>query len=233
MAQKFYFVIKPTVAVSVKSFTLCGAHVAESLMKLKILIVLYALSVSAPVVFAADDVLPDFEPFRDAIIKRWPDAVDIAVEVNDADVAPDAIIDDVPTDPDLKLPPIEKPPDGNDAAQQNETENVGGLLVTFKTGGHDIEVVFDTEAKVQFVYEDIPDNLVPGCVKCAALNSVAGEILFIEKSTDETLLIPVVSYAVGIDSKVVYISPTGKVISVEDVPDDGSPDIAETMNDDM
>jgi hypothetical protein len=170
---------------------------------------------------------PEVQQIRLAILKRWPDASGIEIET----LTPNLILAEAPaaedlappTDPELNLPPREELAK---EAVDGEVESVEACLITaaFKSGGHDFEVLFKPDGKGQFVNEDLPYDSVPEKIRTAALKVVAGEILFAEKSTDESMLIPVISFALTIDAKIVYVSPNGKVSAVEDVPDDDSHD---------
>lgn len=197
------------------------------------------------------DLQPTVEEVaRRAVLKRWPDALDLDVanldeedetnqdddKANKADIVekqtdgkgkdPKAIGEKNIKELELKdkIADADDEKDDDDAADAGEDGNHNwSISVLFVSNGSDFEALLDDSGKILCVHEDISIEKAPKKIVEAAQKAVAmpdGEILYVDKVSDESKTPVATSYCVGIGLKEVKVSAEGKVLKIVDVPDD-------------
>ena len=172
-----------------------------------------------------------------AVVKRWPDATEIDALDMTADGPPDEDKQDMPAAPandwdDADDGKKAEKPDDMAADDKNEKDDDDAdemadwtISVMFKSGGKDFEALTNDDGKIQYIYETIPNEKAPENIVAAARDAAKdGDLIYVQKVTDESNEKPTESYIVGIGLRDVMLDMDGKVLKVKDVPNDADKD---------
>jgi hypothetical protein len=172
------------------------------------MVMVMALAMIAQARAAQDDGDADIQPTPEerakaVVMKRWPDAaeveaLDVAGETDEAEVEGEEEGEEADV------------PDGEEVSDWT-------VSVTFVSGGIDFEVLVSDAGAIRYIYEELPADKTPKKIIDAARAALKdGEIIYIDRMTDEHKTPAVVTYTIGIGEKDVTLDADGKVVRIDD-----------------
>ena len=173
-----------------------------------IFLVVLAMAALAQARAAQDDGDADIQPTPEerakaVVLKRWPgatevEALDVAGETDEAEVEGEEEGEEADV------------PDGEEVSDWT-------VSVTFVSGGIDFEVLVSDAGAIRYIYEELPIDKTPKKIIDAAREALKdGEIIYVDRMTDEHKTPAVVTYTIGIGEKDVTLDADGKVVSIDD-----------------